>query len=91
MLGPTPLDAELAALRAELDQLGPGTAAARAAAGELALRAASALMTSTGSKALLRADHGQRLAREAMFTLVYALRPESRAALLIRLGASEHA
>jgi alkylation response protein AidB-like acyl-CoA dehydrogenase len=91
MLGPTPLDAELAALRAELDQLGPGTAAARAAAGELALRAASALMTSTGSKALLRADHGQRLAREAMFTLVYALRPESRAALLTRLGAPEHA
>jgi len=87
MLGPTPLDAELAALRAELDQLGPGTAAARAAAGELALRAASALMTSTGSKSLLRADHGQRLAREAMFTLVYALRPESRAALLTRLGA----
>lgn len=86
MLGPTPLDAELAALRAELDRLGPGTAAARAMAGELALRAASALMTTRGSRSLLAADHGQRLAREAMFVLVYALRPASRAALLGRLG-----
>jgi alkylation response protein AidB-like acyl-CoA dehydrogenase len=89
MLGPTSLDSELAALRDELDRLGPGTAAARAVAGELALRAASALMTTEGSRSLLVADHGQRLAREAMFTLVYALRPESRAALLSRLGAPE--
>ena len=82
LLGETPLDAELAALRAELDQLGPGTAAARAMAGEFALRAASASMTTEGSRSLLTADHGQRLAREAMFVLVYALRPASRAALL---------
>jgi alkylation response protein AidB-like acyl-CoA dehydrogenase len=87
LLGPTPLDSELAALRAELDRLGPGTAAARAAAGELAVRAAAALMTARGSRSLLVADHAQRLAREALFTLVYALRPESRAALLTRLGA----
>jgi hypothetical protein len=46
-------------------------------------------MTTEGSRSLLVADHGQRLAREAMFTLVYALRPESRAALLSRLGAPE--
>ncbi len=83
------LDGELAALRAELDRLGPGTAAARAAAGELALRAASALMTAAGSRSLLVTEHGQRLAREAMFTLVYALRPGSRSALLARLGAPE--
>jgi len=89
MLGPTPLDAELASLRAELDRLGPGTAAARAAAGELALRAASALMTTEGSRSLLVTEQAQRLAREAMFILVYALRPASRAALLDRLGAPE--
>lgn len=86
---PTLLDGELIALRAELDRLGPGTAAARAAAGELALRAASALMTTVGSRSLLVTEHGQRLAREAMFTLVYALRPGSRNALLARLGAPE--
>jgi alkylation response protein AidB-like acyl-CoA dehydrogenase len=86
MLGPTPLDAELSSVRAELDRLGPGTAAARALAGELALRAAAALMTAQGSRSLLVSDHGQRLAREAMFVLVYALRPASRAALLTRLG-----
>ncbi len=86
MLGPTPLDAELASVRAELDRLGPGTAVARAAAGELAYRAAAALMTTQGSRSLLVAEHGQRLAREAMFMLVYALRPASRAALLTRLG-----
>lgn len=86
MLGPTPLDAELASLRAELDRLGPGTAAARGLAGELALRAAGALMATRGSRSLLVSEHGQRLAREAMFVLVYALRPASRGALLARLG-----
>jgi alkylation response protein AidB-like acyl-CoA dehydrogenase len=89
LLGPTPLDAELASLRAELDRLGPGIAAARAAAGELAQRAAAVLMTTEGSRSLLVTEHGQRLAREAMFMLVYALRPASRAALLARLGVPE--
>jgi alkylation response protein AidB-like acyl-CoA dehydrogenase len=85
LLGPTSLDAELTSLRAELDQLGPGTAAARSAAGEFALRAAATLMAAEGSRSLLTASHPQRLAREAMFVLVYALRPASRAALLNRL------
>jgi alkylation response protein AidB-like acyl-CoA dehydrogenase len=88
LLGPTHLDAELAALRSELDELGPATAAARASAGELALRAAAALMAATGSRSLLAGEHAQRLAREALFTLVYALRPASRDALLARLGDS---
>jgi alkylation response protein AidB-like acyl-CoA dehydrogenase len=91
LLGPSPLDDELAGLRAELDLLGPGVAAARAAAGELAVRAACALMAARGSRSLLAADHGQRLAREALFTLSYALRPQSRTALLARLGAADHA
>jgi alkylation response protein AidB-like acyl-CoA dehydrogenase len=88
LLGPSPLDSELALLRTELDQLGPGIPAARAAAGELALRAAAALMTAQGSRSLLAGGHPQLLAREAMFVLVYALRPASRAALLTRLGAA---
>ena len=89
LLGPTGLDAELAALRAQLDQLGPDTATARAAAGELAVRAASALMTSEGSKSLLAGTQAERLAREALFTLVYALRPKSRSTVLTTLGAPE--
>ena len=89
LLGPSPLDAELAALRAELDLLGPRTAEARAMAGELAVRAASALMTVHGSRSLLAGGHAQRLAREALFTQVYALRPASKDALLARLGAAE--
>jgi hypothetical protein len=89
LLGPTPLDGDLARLRADLDQLGPGILAARAAAGALAMRAAAALMASRGSKSLLVSDHAQRLMREAAFTLVYALRPASRSSLLSSLGAVE--
>jgi alkylation response protein AidB-like acyl-CoA dehydrogenase len=88
ILGPTPLDGELTALRARLDDLGPDTPAARAAAGELAVRAAAALMTAQGSRSLLAPGHPERLAREALFTLVYALRPQSRSSLLASLGAS---
>jgi alkylation response protein AidB-like acyl-CoA dehydrogenase len=89
LLGPSPLDDELATCRAELDRLDPATiAAARASAGELALRAAAALMAARGSSSLLLEDHAQRLAREALFVLVYALRPGSREALLGRLGAA---
>lgn len=89
LLGPGPLDAELASVRAELDRLGPGTAVARALAGELAVRAATALMTAEGSRSLLAGGHAQRLVREALFTEVYALRPASKDALLARLGAAE--
>jgi alkylation response protein AidB-like acyl-CoA dehydrogenase len=88
LLGPSKLDAERDALRGRLDALGPETAAHRAAAGELAVRSASALAAATGSRSVLQADHAQRLWREALFVLVYALRPPSRDALLVRLGAS---
>ncbi len=86
LLGPTSLDGELTSLRAELDLLGPGLMAARAAAGEFAVRAAAALIATEGSRSMLASDHAQRLMREAMFTLVYALGPASRTALLARLG-----
>ncbi len=52
------------------------------------MRAAAALMTTEGSRSLLVADHAQRLMREAVFTLVYALRPESKVAVLAGLGAA---
>jgi alkylation response protein AidB-like acyl-CoA dehydrogenase len=85
LLGPSRLDEELAALRAKLDALGRETAVQRAEAGQLAVRAAAALATATGSRSLLLADHPQRLWREALFVLTYALRPASRDALLARL------
>jgi alkylation response protein AidB-like acyl-CoA dehydrogenase len=89
LLGPTSLDEELARVRTQLDRLDPDTIQAdRAAAGELALRAAAALSVARGSRSLLMADHGQRLAREALFVAVYALRPGSREAMLTTLGAA---
>ncbi len=87
ILGRTRLDGELERVRADLDELEPRTIeAARGAAGELALRAAAALAVVAGSRSLLVADHAQRLAREALFTLVYALRPGSRNAVFARLA-----
>lgn len=89
LLGPTPLDEELARVRAELDRLDPATIqAARGSAGEVALRAAAALAVATGSRSLLVGDHAQRLIREALFGLVYALRPGSRDAVLVQLRAT---
>ena len=86
LLGPTPLASEIDDLRAELDRLDPATIeAARGAAGELALRAAAALAVAAGSRSLLRGEHPQRLAREALFCLAYALRPGSRESLLATL------
>jgi len=89
LIGPSPLDLELAECRTELDRLDPETIeTARAAAGELALRASAALLARRGSGSLVLSDHAQRLAREALFVLVYALRPGSREALLARVGAA---
>jgi alkylation response protein AidB-like acyl-CoA dehydrogenase len=73
------------ARRAQLDELGPETPARRAEAGELAVRAAATLATVRGSRSVLLGDHAQRLWREALFVLIYALRPASRDALLARL------
>jgi alkylation response protein AidB-like acyl-CoA dehydrogenase len=88
LLGPTALDDELQRCRAELDRLDAETIeAARASAGELAFRAAGALAVHAGSRSLLLDQHAQRLVREALFVLVYALRSGSRTELLARLGA----
>jgi alkylation response protein AidB-like acyl-CoA dehydrogenase len=87
LLGPSPLDDQLIAVRAALDAAmadpDPGAMPrARAVSSELALRASAALMSSVGSRSLLVEEHAQRLAREAMFVAVYAGRPPVRAALL---------
>jgi alkylation response protein AidB-like acyl-CoA dehydrogenase len=93
MLGPGPLDDELAACRKQLDDaLVTGfdaMAQARAAASELAVRAAAALAVQVGSRSVSVDQHAQRLVREAMFLLVFGSRPGIKNALLRRLGAIE--
>ncbi len=83
------LDAVVARLDAALADP-PSMLPARAELSDLALRAAAALVTAGGGPSLLRSAHAQRLAREALFTLVAASRPELKQALLTTLaGPSE--
>jgi alkylation response protein AidB-like acyl-CoA dehydrogenase len=83
LIGPSPLDDQLVACRDRLDTADtPDLPAARAAADELAVRASSALLVHTGSRSILLNEHAQRLAREAMFLLVFASRKGIRTALL---------
>ena len=63
-------------------------AQARAAASELAVRAAAALAVRDGSRSITADQHPQRLAREAVFLLVFGLRPAIKSELLRRFGAS---
>jgi alkylation response protein AidB-like acyl-CoA dehydrogenase len=92
LLGASPLDDELAACRERLDAAldgGPAAmAAARAAASELALRAAAALAVRDGASAITVDAHAQRLAREALFLLVFGSRPAIKSELAARLGAA---
>jgi len=85
LIGPGPLDDELAAGRAALDEAVTGDitamAQARAAAAELAVRAAAALAVQEGSLSVTADSHAQRLAREALFLLVFASRPPIKDAL----------
>lgn len=59
---------------------------ARAAASELAHRAAGALVVAAGSSGILAHRHAQRLVREAAFTLVAAGRPEIKNSLVDVFG-----
>ncbi|HET9898755.1 MAG TPA: hypothetical protein VFQ44_27860, partial [Streptosporangiaceae bacterium] len=82
LLGPSPLDAEIGAARDRLDAGTPQTMpAARAVASELALRAATALLVASGSASILASSQAQRLAREALFLLVFASRPAIKESL----------
>jgi alkylation response protein AidB-like acyl-CoA dehydrogenase len=90
LLGSGPLHDEVAGCRDRLDaalEAGPGPMAeARAAASELALRAAAMLAVRDGGNAVSVDSHAQRLAREAVFLLVFGSRPGIKRALLERLG-----
>ncbi|WP_198588355.1 hypothetical protein [Geodermatophilus chilensis] len=89
LVGPSPLDDELAAVRTGPDTAGPvGLPAARAAAAAFAHRAAGALVAATGSAAVRTGSVAERTAREAAFLLVFGSRPTIKAALLARLGAA---
>ena len=92
LLGPGPLDDELAACRDLLDDAITADAAAmteaRAAASELAVRAAAALAVRDGSRSVTVEQQVQRLAREALFLLVFGSRPGIKNSLLRRLGAT---
>jgi alkylation response protein AidB-like acyl-CoA dehydrogenase len=86
MIGPGPLDARHDAVRSALDTASPAELpAARAAASELALRAAGALAVTVGSRAVLPEQPAQRLMREATFLLVFGSRPAIRDTLLTTL------
>jgi alkylation response protein AidB-like acyl-CoA dehydrogenase len=83
LLGPSPLADELDRCRAALDAATPEELpAARAAASELAMRAAATLTVAAGARSVLRDHHAQRLVREATFLLVFGSRPPIKAALL---------
>ncbi|TNM69931.1 acyl-CoA dehydrogenase [Streptomyces sp. NP160] len=77
------LAAELGSVRARLDAAGPeDLPAARAAAVDLAWRAAAALALATGSSAVIAPSLAERTVREALFLLVFGSRPAIREALL---------
>ena len=90
LIGPGPLDEQLARCRTALDTADPDAMpGARAAACELARRATAALVVTQGSGAILADHDAQRLAREALFLLVFGSRPpirEALAGLLMRPG-----
>jgi alkylation response protein AidB-like acyl-CoA dehydrogenase len=92
LLGAGPLDDELTACRERLDAALEGSsaqmAAARAATSDLALRAAAALTVRDGAGAITVEAHAQRLAREALFLLVFGSRPGIKSELAMRLGAA---
>jgi alkylation response protein AidB-like acyl-CoA dehydrogenase len=86
LMGGTPLDEELEERRRELDAATDDTmATARAAASELALRAAARLVVDTGSSAVVAGGDAERLLREAAFTAVFGTRRAIRDDLLRRL------
>jgi alkylation response protein AidB-like acyl-CoA dehydrogenase len=73
---------ELAACRAALDSCDEeAMPEARAAASAFAFQAAGVLVAAAGSRAILTGEHPQRLAREALFLLVFGSRPPIKAQL----------
>ena len=86
LIGPGVLDRQLADARRLLDEATrESLPSARAGATELAMRSATALIANQGSRSILADQHAQRLAREALFLLVFGSRPAIRDDLLRRL------
>lgn len=86
LIGSSPLDEQLTARRDALDTASADEMAAeRARTSAFAMQAATALMAHVGSRAILRGEHAQRLAREAQFLLIFGNRPMIREALLAEL------
>jgi alkylation response protein AidB-like acyl-CoA dehydrogenase len=89
LMGPSAFDDGLNDVRRGLDEAtSDELPAARAAASELAMRAAAALTVAQGSRSILADQHAQRLAREALFLLVFGSRPAIRAELQRRFAIS---
>lgn len=87
LIGPGPLDDELAQTRLALLTSEPaGIPAARSRASLLAAKAATTLIVQTGSRSVLTDQHAQRLYREAGFLLVFGTRPAIKTELLRQLG-----
>ena len=83
LTGSEVLAAELDHCRQRLDTATPDAMpAARAAASELAVRAAASLVVATGSEAARAGAIAERTWREASFLLVFGSRPGIKAALL---------
>jgi alkylation response protein AidB-like acyl-CoA dehydrogenase len=88
LIGPGPLDAELARRRDQLDNASPDAMpAARAAAAAFGFRTAGAAVAAAGSGGILAGQHPQRLAREAVFLLVFGSRPAIKERLVGLLSA----
>jgi alkylation response protein AidB-like acyl-CoA dehydrogenase len=86
LIGPSPLDGELTRRRDRLDSADPESMpAARAAASEFAFQAAGAAVAAAGSHGIVAGQHPQRLAREALFLLVFGSRPAIKASLTASL------
>lgn len=87
LLESDPLRDAVAACRTALDQAAPPEMpGARAGASELALHAATILVVSGGGRSITMDRHAQRLAREALFLLVFGQTASIKAAQLDRLG-----
>jgi alkylation response protein AidB-like acyl-CoA dehydrogenase len=85
------LTAEVVECRRALDEAAPeAMPEQRARAAELALRAATTLVVSGGGRSLALDHHAQRLAREALFLLVFGQTPAIKAVQLHRLYDGSH-
>ena len=77
LLGPSPLDAQIADARDRINSASvEELPVARALLGDLCVRATSALVAQVGGSALFVEQQAQRLARESLFLLVQGQTPE---------------